>query len=170
MPIRIEACADRRLCTAAEAYVLGTRRPGHRLLALGPILVGTALLLFADVHAWIFAAALIVVGVVEAIMVPWLLPRLPGPERVREARHPPLLELGDDGVRCVAPGYDLQRPWSMFQRIVELPGQYLLMLSGQHYVSVPTHGLSEGQLADLRILLRDRAPTISPCSRRATAR
>jgi hypothetical protein len=153
MRIQVEACRDRRLCTAAETYVLAGRWwSSRRLLALGPIVVGT-MLMFGGRRAWLFAAGLIAVGLLEAAVLPWLQPRLGG----SGARHPELVELHDGGVRCVSPGYDLDRPWSTVQRIVELPGQYLLMLSGRHYVSVPTDGLSEGQLAELRTFFDLRA-------------
>jgi YcxB-like protein len=158
MRIRIEAGRDERRYAAAESYILSSRRSSGRLLALSPAVAGV-LLLFGGRRAWVFAAALIAVGLLQATLVPWLQPRLGrwGPER--GARHPHLLELHDGGVRCVSAGYDLDRPWSMFQRIVELPGQYLLIVGGRHYVSVPIDGLSEDQLADLRTLLDLRAPT-----------
>jgi hypothetical protein len=158
MRIRIEACQDRRLSAAAESYVLAGRRGTGRLLALSPIVVGTMMLLFGGSRAWVFAVALIVVGLLEATVIPWLQPRLRGSDRGYRARHPHLVELHDGGVRCVSPGYDLDRPWGTIQRIVELPGQYLLMLGGRHYVSVPIGGLSKDQLADVRTLFDLRAP------------
>jgi hypothetical protein len=161
MRIRIEACRDRRLRAAAESYVLASRRPVGRLLALSPIVAGM-LLLFGGRRAWVFAAALIAVGLLEAVVMPWAQPRVGGWGAERGARHPHLVELHDGGVRCVSAGFDVDRPWSMFQRIVELPGQYLLMAGGRHYVSVPTGGLSEDQLADLRALLDRRAPATAP--------
>jgi hypothetical protein len=157
MRIGIEVCPDWRLSAAAESYLLASRRPTGRLLALSPIVVGSALL-FGGRRAWVFAGALILIGALEATLVPWLQPRLDGRARVRSPRYPRLLELHDGGVRCVSAGYDLDRPWSMFEQIVELPGQYLLMMGGRHYVSVPTTGLSEDQLNDLRALLARRAP------------
>jgi hypothetical protein len=157
MRIRIEACRDRRLCTAAESYILARRRGGRRLLALSPIVVGM-MLLFGGRRAWIFAAALIAVGLLGATVIPWLQPRLGGWRAERGAHHPGVVEVHDGGVRCVSAGFDLDRSWATVQRIVELPGQYLLMLGGRHYVSVPTDGLSQAQLADLRTLFDLRAP------------
>lgn len=157
MRIRIEVCPDRRLFAAAEAYVLGPRRVNRRLLALGPIVVGT-LLLFVGVGAWLFAGALIAMGIVEVTLLPWLQARLGARWRVRGSRHPRLVEVHEGGVRCIAGPYDTDRPWAVFERIVELPGQYLLLLDRQHYVCVPTDGLSGEQLAELRALIARRAP------------
>ncbi len=160
MRIRIEVRPDLRRGVAAESYVLSGRQPHVRLIALGPVLVGT-LLLFGGFRAWVFAAALIVLGLLEATLVPWLVPWFAARARLRSPRQPRLLELHDDGVRCRSDRYDVERPWSMFERIVELPGQYLLMVNPGHYLPVPTEGLSEDQLSDLRALLAHRAPALA---------
>jgi YcxB-like protein len=97
----------------------------------------------------------------EATLLPWLQPRLGGRVRIRNARHPRVIELHDDGVRCVSAAYDIDRPWAMVERVVELPGQYLLLVGGRHYVSVPTEDLSADQLNDLRALLARLAPAVA---------
>lgn len=156
MRIRIEVCPDRRLRTAAESYVLN-RGAAARLLALGPVVVGALLLLFAGARAWIFAVGLIVLGVLEAALLPWLLPRLAGRAVSTGTGLPKSLELHDGGVRSVWEEYDLDRPWSMFERTVELPGQYLLMVNRRNYVSVPTRDLSPDDEAEVRDLLARHA-------------
>jgi YcxB-like protein len=157
MGIRIEVCPDQHLSAAADAYLTRRRGPGWRLLALCPAVVGVALL-FGGRRAWVYGGLLIAVGLLEAVLLPWLRPRLAA------RRDPPpasVLELRDEGVRAVSRGYDVDRPWSTFEQTVELPGQFLLIVNKRHYVSVPTGGLSTAQLDDLRTLLADRAPALA---------
>jgi hypothetical protein len=157
--IRIEVGPDTQLCTAAESYVHSGHRWSTRALALSPVIVGV-LLLFAGGHAWLMSAGLIIVGLVEATILPWLVPRMRGRAWARNPRHPRMVELRDEDVRSVSATYDLTRPWVVFDRIVPLPGQYLLMMGKTHYISVPTGGLSPDESAELRDFLNGRGAAL----------
>ncbi len=155
MRVSIPVNPDEQLCIASERHVLGGRRKIVLLAGMVPGCVGLSLLFFG-VQAWAPAALLIALGLVDLTVLPLLLPRVRGRQSARNPGHPRLIEVTADGVRTVHHTFELTRPWNLVDSVVELPNQYLLMLSRRHYIAIPTARLSDDEQVDLRTLLDQR--------------
>ena len=83
------------------------------------------------------------------------------------AASPARFELTDDYVRQTSPLHTSQWAWEAIVRFEEIPGQMLLFFSKRQFVSVPTVGLADGQLAELRRFTAERGtnPATPPAGR-----
>jgi hypothetical protein len=160
MRVTISICPDERLSIASERYVLGGRRKTILFAGAAPVVVALALLYFGR-SAWPSAAVLLALGVVDLTVLPELLPRLRGRAWVRSPGHPRMVEVSRAGVRTVCHTFELTRPWNLVNDVVELPGQYLLMLGRRHYIAIPTGKLTQDEAADLRTLLTQRGELVA---------
>jgi len=155
MRVSITVLPDERLSIASERYVLGGRRKTILFAGAAPIVVALGLLSFGR-SAWSSAAVLLALGLVDLTVLPVLLPRLRGRAWLRNPGHPRLIEVSRTGVRTVCHTFELTRPWNLVADVVELPGQYLLMLGRRHYIAIPTGQLTQDEAANLRTLLTQR--------------
>lgn len=155
MRVTVTVTPDVRLCVASERHVLGGRRKAIVVAGMVPIAAGLGLLFFGR-EAWLPAAELLALGAIDLTVLPLLLPRLRGRTRARNPGHPRLIEVTAEGVRTVCHTFELTRPWNLVVDVVELPGQYLLMLGRRHYIAIPTGCLSPTEHATLRTLLHCR--------------
>jgi hypothetical protein len=155
MRVCVKVSPDERLCIASERHVLGGRRKVIVLAGLVPICAGLGLLFFGR-EAWLPAAEMLALGVIDLTVLPLVLPRVRGRRWARSPGHPRLIEVTADGVRTVCHTFELTRPWNLVADVVELPGQYLLMLGRRHYIAIPTGPLSASEHDDLRTLLSTR--------------
>jgi YcxB-like protein len=155
MRVTIPICPDERLSIASERYVLGGRRKTILFAGAAPVVAALGLLYFGR-SAWPSAGVLLALGLVDLTVLPVLLPRLRGRAWLRNPGHPRLIEVSRAGVRTVCHTFELTRPWNLVAEVVELPGQYLLMLGHRHYIAIPTGKLTDDEAADLRTLIAQR--------------
>jgi hypothetical protein len=155
MRISIEVSPDEELCVASERHVLGGRRKTILLAGAAPVVAAVGLLSFGR-SALAPALLLIGLGVIDLTVLPLLLPRLRARAWTRNPVHPRLVEVTPVGVRTVYAGFELTRPWHLVDDVVELPGQYLLMLDRRSYIALPTGRLTPAEADDLRTLLYRR--------------
>ena len=84
----------------------------------------------------------------------------------RLATAPSLFELTDDYIRQTSPLHTSQWAWEAIVRFEEIPDQMLLFFTKRQFISVPTAGLADGQLTELRRFTADRdaRPATPPAS------
>jgi hypothetical protein len=70
--------------------------------------------------------------------------------------QPSRFELTDDYVRQTSALHTSQWAWEAIIRFEEIPGQLLLFFTKRQFISVPTTGLDDGQLSELRRFTADR--------------
>src|SRR5262249_18452355 len=70
--------------------------------------------------------------------------------------QPCQFELTDDHVRQTSPLHTMQIVWDAVIRFEEIPGQMLFFFAKRQFFSVPTAGLTDGQLTELRRFIADR--------------
>ena len=70
--------------------------------------------------------------------------------------QPCVFELTDDHVRQTSSLHTMQIAWDAVVRFEEIPGQMLFFFAKRQFFSVPTAGLTDGQLTELRRFIAER--------------
>jgi hypothetical protein len=170
--LSIDAPDSDRYLTALRHTARGTRRgvriTGVVLLCLGLALLLPPFLLFP--HAsFPVQLGYIILGVPSAVFGGAL---IVAPIRYSTSNlstlvtQPCRYELTDEQMRQTSPMHSTELAWSAVDRIEEIPGQMLLWVGKRQFHSVPTTGLTEDQLAELRRFAADhnahRAASVRP--------